>query len=467
MTHLSASLLGALQGLTEFLPISSDGHLVLLSNLLGDTLSGRSALGFDILLHAGSLAALLLADRAMWWKLLTSAFRRDRASMRLLALLILATIPAAIAGLLFEDAIAGRLRTPTAAGVGFLATALLLCAGEQIGRRAKGGIDRVDWARAFLLGCVQSVAILPGVSRSASTSSFGRVFGLDRRAAIDFSFLMAVPIIGGAVAKTMIDAARGEVAFPELSVSLAGLAASFAVSLFAIFLLRRFVARFSLSWFALYLVPLAVFAIAYDWRVHEYLDEAHLEFYVRRFGALAVFPFSFLESVPPVSFVSPGIVLLTIAGSLVPDPATGILFFLAAVMGVVAGNMLMYVLGHRYGRSIAHRFHLTEERLHVADRFMKRFGRLSVFFAQFVGFARPTVSFIAGTTRMPRRLYYPAMIVSATIWAGAYIALGFLVREHILWVASLIFSGGFVVLPAVIGLIALRAAFVRRAAARR
>jgi undecaprenyl-diphosphatase len=462
VTHLSALLLGALQGLTEFLPISSDGHLVLVGSFLDGALEGRSALGFDILLHAGSLAALLLVDRRMWWRLLTSVFRGDRDGLRLLGLIILATIPAGIAGMFLEDLIADRLRSPTAAGLGFLVTAIMLISGEQIGKRAKGGIDKVDWARAFLLGCVQSVAILPGVSRSASTASFGRVFGLDRRAAIDFSFLMAVPVIGGAIAKTVVDALRGSVVFPELSVSLAGLAAAFGVSLFAILLLRRLVSRYSLAWFAWYLIPLGLCAIAYDWRVLELVDETHLALYVRRFGALAIFPFSFMESVPPISFFSPGIILLTIAGSLARDPLTGILFFITAVGGSVAGNMLMYVLGHRYGRSIAHRFHLTEERLHAADKFMKKFGRLSVFLAQFFGAARPTVSFIAGTTRMPRRQYYPAMIVSAAVWAGFYLIFGFAVRDHIVWAASAIFSVGFLALPVVAVVIAIRAARSRK-----
>lgn len=462
VTHLSALLLGALQGLTEFLPISSDGHLVLVSRLLGETLEGRSALGFDILLHAGSLLALLLMDRVFWWKTLSCAARGQRPALRLLGLLIIATVPAAIAGVLLEDLIADRLRTPMAAGIGFLVTAGVLWAGEEIGRYSRKGIEGVDGPRAFLLGCAQAVAILPGVSRSACTASFARVLGLERRAAIDFSFLMAVPVIGGAVAKTALDALSGEVTFPPPSISLVGFAASFAVSLGAIVLLRRLVVRFSLAWFAVYLVPLGLLAIAYHLHANELLDPPHLELYVRRYGAAAVFVFALMESVPPVSFVAPGVVLLTIAGSLVPDVPAALLFFAAATLGAVLGNSGMFLLGRRYGRRIAHRFHLTDERLNAADVFMQRFGRLSVFFAQFVSVARPAVSFIAGATRMSRRQYFPPLLLSAALWSAFYLVFGFAVRDYIVWAASLIFSSGFVVVPLVAAVLAWRAAKARK-----
>lgn len=264
MSILHALILGAIQGLTEFLPISSDGHLVLAAHLLGTSLEGRSALGFDILLHGGSLLALLILDVAVWWKLLMSLFTpKDREGRRTVLMLIVATIPAVIAGLLLEDIIALQLRSITAAAAGFLITAIFLVTGERVGKN-KGSSKQITALTALVMGCLQAFAILPGVSRSGSTISAGRVMGLNRRDALNFSFLMAVPIIAGAIAKTLLDAFEGTVAFPPLPVSVIGFVASFIVSLGAITFLRRMVSNYSLAWFAVYLIPLAMLLLYWE-----------------------------------------------------------------------------------------------------------------------------------------------------------------------------------------------------------
>lgn len=258
-------ILGIIQGLTEFLPISSDGHLVVAGLFLDLPAEGGDALGFDILLHAGSVLAILMLYFSLWREIMVSMARGDRAAWRLAGFLAIATIPGVAAGLLLDDLIGG-MRSLTAAGAGFLMTAAVLVAGESIGRRRAADTDlhAVGVMRALLIGCAQAVAILPGVSRSGSTISIGRALGLARPAALDFSFLMALPIISGAVAKTMVDALRGEILFPPASACAAGFLASFVVSMLAIRLLKLLVVRRSLGLFAWYLVPLGAALLAID-----------------------------------------------------------------------------------------------------------------------------------------------------------------------------------------------------------
>jgi undecaprenyl-diphosphatase len=261
-----AIVLGFIQGLTEFLPISSDGHLVLADVLLDLPLEGADALGFDILLHAGSLLAILIGFFAVWKKLLLSALRGERDSWKLIALLIVATIPGVIAGLVLEDAI-GNMRSLRAAGLGFLVTAAVLIVGERIGSRRHADntdLSRIGFGRALAIGIAQAIAILPGVSRSGSTISTARALGIARTSALEFSFLMALPIIGGAVAKTMLDVFDGEVLFPAASVCITGFVTAFIVSMAAIALLKLLVVKRSLAVFAWYLLPLGVIILLID-----------------------------------------------------------------------------------------------------------------------------------------------------------------------------------------------------------
>lgn len=266
MSLLHAVLLGIIQGLTEFLPISSDGHLVLADIIFRLPLTGKDALGFDILLHAGSLLAIVLAYFIVWKRIILSMIRGEHDAWMLAALLVVATIPGVLAGLFLEDMISG-MRSLTAAGLGFLTTACVLIIGERIGARRHADHEKlstVGFGRALAIGIAQAIAILPGVSRSGLTISTGRALGLARPAALDFSFLMALPIIAGAVSKTMVDALRGEVVFPSFSVSMTGFIVSFIVSILAIALLKLLVVKQSLAVFAWYLVPLGLIVLGVD-----------------------------------------------------------------------------------------------------------------------------------------------------------------------------------------------------------
>lgn len=258
MTLMQSIILGVMQGLTEFLPVSSDGHLAVASIVFGLQADPGSQLGFDVLLHAGSLLALLLCYARTWKRLLLAPLRGNAEDTRLLLLILLSTVPAAVAGLLLEDQIANTLRTVAAAAIGFLVTASMLVLGEFWGRGATGDAKRWTVPEVILISLAQALAILPGVSRSGLTIATGRILQFPRRSAADFSFLMAAPIIAGAVLLVGRDVLSGTVVLPPFPISVAGFLSSLLTSIIAIRLLLRFVRSWSLAWFALYLVPLGI-----------------------------------------------------------------------------------------------------------------------------------------------------------------------------------------------------------------
>lgn len=249
MSIVDAFLLGIVQGLTEFFPVSSSGHLVLMHHALAITLTEQSMLGFDVILHAGTLTALLFLYRNDWKYIFFSDQKR-------LLLIIIATIPGVIAGLALGDVIAANLRTLSAVGLGFIVTACILFLGERC--KSDQSQSSLTWSQALLIGLAQCLALLPGFSRSGLTISAGRVVGLSRSSAIDFSFLMAVPIIAGATLLTLFDLMSGAILLPTADTVLIGFLASLVSSAIAIQFLRKLFVSRSLGWFAVYLIPVGI-----------------------------------------------------------------------------------------------------------------------------------------------------------------------------------------------------------------
>jgi undecaprenyl-diphosphatase len=256
MTLFFAIVLGALQGLTEFFPVSSSGHLIVLEYLLPLTIDPKELLGFDVLLHAGTAFALLFVYRTTWVKLLNELPTIYRTKSSHTLKLIVATIPAAIVGVLFQDVIIQYFRAPAALTATFAITALLLILRSKPVVTSEAA--RISWKQVLVMAFTQAIAVLPGVSRSGSTMAMGMQAGLSKRAALDFSFQMAMPIILGAVAFTLLDAFRGEIFMPTWYICLAGFISSFFFSVVAVYALRSFINRYELAWFAVYLIPLAM-----------------------------------------------------------------------------------------------------------------------------------------------------------------------------------------------------------------
>jgi undecaprenyl-diphosphatase len=203
MSTLQAITLGVVQGLGEFLPISSSGHLVVVPWLLGWPEHGLS---FDVALHVGTLAAVLYAFFDDWRRLLTAGFRGALArrpfadpDSRLLWLLAVASIPGAVAGLLLEDRAESAFRSPALVAGAMALMGLVLWAADR-GARGTADARAVTLRDALLIGVAQALALVPGVSRSGATISMALFLGYRREEAARFSFLLATPIVVGAAA---------------------------------------------------------------------------------------------------------------------------------------------------------------------------------------------------------------------------------------------------------------------------
>lgn len=252
---IEAIVLGLVQGLTEFLPVSSSGHLLLLHEAVGMEESG---LMFDVALHMGTLLALVIFFHKDIAELIRAIFIRSDKT-RLAWLLALATVPAVIGGILLQDAAETSFRSPwlvvgTMSGVGWL---MLLAEKLSVNRKRRIPADRIGWRRALIIGLAQAVALVPGVSRSGATITTGFFLGLDRVAATRFSFLLAIPVTFGAVIKVVISPEGLEAVNGNTGLFLAGIVSAFLSGTFAIRFLLKFLSRHSLKAFAYYRIGLA------------------------------------------------------------------------------------------------------------------------------------------------------------------------------------------------------------------
>ncbi len=268
MTTFQALILGAVQGFTEFLPISSSAHLVLVPTLLGWR---RPSLAFDILLHGASLVAVLVYFRAELGQIL-AGLRRPGPGRRLLGLLVVATIPAAAIGLFLAEPLERTFDRPRAVAIELMATGLILLAAETFARRRRMRSQEEDSTAedlagavrarsALAIGVAQAVAILPGISRSGVTIAAGLGTGLSRSQAARFSFLMSIPALAGAAILKLPELPRLDLGAGPL---IAGFLASLISSYLAIGGMIGYLQRRGLHPFAIYCLvagPLALYLL--------------------------------------------------------------------------------------------------------------------------------------------------------------------------------------------------------------
>ena len=261
MTEFQALVLGLIQGLSEFLPISSSAHLALTPWFFGWESGG---LAFDVALHVGTLVALAWYFRREWVALARSgiAIVRQRAVRTTdewrLVFLVVATIPAAIAGLTVEDLAETTFRSPLLIAINLMVMGVILWAVDRFSRMDRP-LDRMRLKDAVVIGLIQCLALLPGVSRSGSTITGGRFLGFDRQAAAVFSFLMSFPVtLAAAVLKAPDAFTNGT----DASTIFIGIAAAAVSSWLAIAVLLRFVTKHSFGIFAVYRLVLGVVILA-------------------------------------------------------------------------------------------------------------------------------------------------------------------------------------------------------------
>ncbi|MDF2735281.1 MAG: uppP [Chloroflexota bacterium] len=263
-TIFQALVMGIVQGLTEFLPVSSSGHLVLVPFLFGWDDEFLNSLAFSVMLHLGTLVALLVYFRQDWARLIPAGLAavRDRsfrgdADRRLAWLLVAATIPAALAGLLFNDLIEEQFREVGLVVVMLVVGGVILFIADRVGRRSRAIAD-VTFPVAIGIGAAQALALIPGISRSGISISAARLAGLDREAAARFAFLMATPITAGAIVFEARRLLTGEAGVAvSLAPLLVGMLAALVSGLAAIHFMLRYLRTRSLDIFVWYRFGLA------------------------------------------------------------------------------------------------------------------------------------------------------------------------------------------------------------------
>ncbi len=250
MSFLDAILLGILQGATEFLPVSSSGHLALAQNLMDDFV--QPGLLFDILLHVGTMVAVI----GYFWRdlvgLLTSPWRQDATGQmqrRMLALILLGSVPTAVIGLSFKDQFESLFHQPMIVCLMLLITGSLLLVAERF-TSARRTQEQMTWQDALVVGIAQGLAIIPGISRSGSTIGVLLLRGMDGETAARFSFLLALPAIFGAALLSIKD--LDHVTAAMVPIYLAGTGAALLTGLLCIHFLMGVIRRRRLSWFAFY-----------------------------------------------------------------------------------------------------------------------------------------------------------------------------------------------------------------------
>ncbi len=248
MSILQAVLLGLVQGIGEFLPISSSGHLLLARMVMGLTIDETPAYHMlDILLHVGTLIPVIIVFWKDWWAILRNPFRS-----KTLLLLFIASLPTLLFKVIFDEFISSC-DTGWFLGISFLMTGFILVLSEAISEHHRKTVDQPNYKHAIVMGCMQGIALLPGVSRSGSTLAGGLASGLNRKSAAKFSFMMSAPAIVGALiidGKEAIE--EGWIHDLDLIPTLVGILVAAVCGYVAIRFMLSLISRVSLNWFALY-----------------------------------------------------------------------------------------------------------------------------------------------------------------------------------------------------------------------
>jgi undecaprenyl-diphosphatase len=253
-------VLGLVQGLTEFLPVSSDGHLAVIGHIAGVRTPGVFV---EVALHVATLGSILVVYGRRFWQLTVDVLRRQPDALRYAGLLLIGMIPAGLVGIFFEDLIARAFDSLWAAGAGFLVTGVALWSTRHRGAAPPpGGASRPSPRGALVIGLAQALAPLPGVSRSGMTISSGLWVGLGAVPAADFSFLMAIPLIAGA---GLVEARHASVDIVQIGAAplLVGCLVAFVSGVFAIRFLVAMLRRGRFYAFAPYCFAIGIFTLAY------------------------------------------------------------------------------------------------------------------------------------------------------------------------------------------------------------
>ena len=260
---LNALLLGVVEGLTEFLPVSSTGHLIIVSDLLG--VNDEKGKVFDIVIQLGAILAVCWEYRARFTRAF-SGLASDPVQQRFAANLAVGFVPAAAVGFLFQSQIKAYLFNPVSVAIALVVGAVVIFAVERWYERHGAprvtAVDQMTWKDALKVGVAQCFALIPGTSRSGATIMGGMIFGLSRQAATEFSFFLAVPIMFAATGYQVLKY-RHLFTASDLAPFAVGFLVSFVAALVAVRALIRYVAHHDFRAFAWYRIALGLLVLAY------------------------------------------------------------------------------------------------------------------------------------------------------------------------------------------------------------
>jgi len=251
MSILQSIILGIIQGLTEFLPVSSSGHLVMIQRMFN---IGDSTLLFNISLHFATLIAVIIA----FWEEVVKIIKKPFS--RMTGFILLSMLPAMIVGILFKDLFEGLNQSGLSLGFGFIITGVVLLVTSKI-TIGKRNLEKMKWYDALIIGFAQAIAIVPGISRSGMTMVTSLSRKLKKQLAINFAFLMSVPVIAGGFLLELLDVFKEDVSNINVLPIIVGMIFAGVFGYFAIKLLIKLVMNGKLYYFSYYVFALALFVL--------------------------------------------------------------------------------------------------------------------------------------------------------------------------------------------------------------
>ena len=267
MDIFSIIILGIVQGIAEFLPISSSAHLIIFRDVfgIGSNMSHNMALSFDIALHLGTLLAIGLYFFKDFINMISKGFTKGLKDKegKILWYLVIATIPAAIAGLLFEDVIEKMIRGNLyIIAIALAVMGIIIYLVDKYGKSTKKVTD-MTIKDAILVGCSQALALIPGFSRSGTTIATARALGVERENAAKFSFYLSAPVVCGAVVLELLDSSTWAIILAEPLTFILGILISFLIGLICIKYLLKYLQKHNFQAFMIYRVALAIIVIIF------------------------------------------------------------------------------------------------------------------------------------------------------------------------------------------------------------
>ncbi len=260
MNFFEALVIGIIQGLTEFLPVSSSGHIELSKAIFGIDLIAKESLFFTLTLHLATALSTIIVFRKKIWNLLFKMIQGDKESLEFASKIVVSMIPAVIIGYFLEDLIASVYhQNIILVGLMLLITAILLYLSDRI----KTSTRTLTHMNTLMMGISQAIAIIPGISRSGATIATGVFLKSDRKSITEFSFLMVVPIILGSMLHSILNAGSVELALSWGSI-IAGFFSSLIIGIIACIWMVRLVILSQLKYFAMYCTVVGLWAICYE-----------------------------------------------------------------------------------------------------------------------------------------------------------------------------------------------------------